>query len=202
MAEFRSKWLDWQPSGKKEGGFHSNHSAPLARFQNEGPELGGERAEEGVGPQPADAEEEFRKNTVSGQEPLFQKRPSRALRKLRKPTTDSAAEPNGDTDYFSITGLERDWAAAWARAQDGFAVHGISPTHETLQAATVLELWIADSGPPRPGVTFEDLKDWTQEIYRGRGSARVSADGRVVLRALGNNDSNVRRWGGVSSDDF
>ena len=98
--------------------------------------------------------------------------------------------------------LERDWAAAWARAQDGFTVHGISPTHETLQAATVLELWIADGGPPRLGLTLEDLKGWTQEIYRGRGSARVSADGRVVLRALGNNDSNVGRWGGVSSDDF
>ena len=84
--------------------------------------------------------------------------------------------------------LGSDWAAAWGRAQDGFAVHGISPTHETLQAVTVLELWIADGGPPRRGLSVEDLESWTQAIYRGRGSARVSADGRVVLRALGNND--------------
>ena len=174
MAEFRSKWLDWQPSGKKEGGLRSKRSALVARFQNEGPELGGERAEGGVGPQPADMEEELGKNTPSGQESSFQKRPSMALRLLRKPPTDSAAE--------------RVWAAAWGRAQDGFAVHGTSPTHETLQAVTALELWIADGGPPRRGLSVEDLESWTSEIYRGRGSARVSADGRVVLRALGNND--------------
>ena len=84
--------------------------------------------------------------------------------------------------------LGSDWAAAWARAQDGFAVHGISPTHETLQAAAVIELWIADGGPPRRGLSLEDLKDWAQEIYRGRSSARVSADGRVVLRAVRNNE--------------
>ncbi len=33
-----------------------------------------------------------------------------------------------------------------------------------------------------PGMTA-DLKDWTREIYRGRGSARVGLDRRVVLRA-------------------
>ena len=89
--------------------------------------------------------------------------------------------------------LESDWAAAWGRAQEGFAVHGISPTHETLQAVTVLELWIADGGPPRRGLSVEDLESWTSEIYRGRGSARVSADGRVVLRALGNNEQGETR---------
>ena len=89
--------------------------------------------------------------------------------------------------------LEHDWVSAWGRAQEGFAVHGISPTHETLQAVTVLELWIADGGPPRRGLTVEDLESWTSEIYRGRGSARVSADGRVVLRALGNNEQGETR---------
>ena len=82
--------------------------------------------------------------------------------------------------------LDSDWAAAWGRAQEGFAVHGISPTRETREAVTVIELWISDGGPPRRGLSVEDLESWTSEIYRGRSSARVSADGRVVLRAVRN----------------
>ena len=84
--------------------------------------------------------------------------------------------------------LESDWAAAWGRAQDGFAVHGISPTHETREAAIVLEMWVAYGGSPMPGVSIEDLQIWAREIYRGRDSARISADGRVVLRAVRNNE--------------
>lgn len=75
-------------------------------------------------------------------------------------------------------------AAAWNRAQAGFAEHEISPTPETLRGAAVLELWISDGGPPRPGMSVEDIKDWTQAIYQGLGSARVGQDGRVLLRAL------------------
>ena len=37
-------------------------------------------------------------------------------------------------------------------------------------------------------MALEDLKDWKRAIYRGRSAARVSADGRVVLRAVGNNE--------------
>ena len=93
-------------------------------------------------------------------------------------------EPHDHSDYFTLAGLERDWAAAWTRAQQGFAAHGIEPTTETLTGTATMELWIADGGPPRPGMTVEDLRGWTQAIYQGLGSARVSVDGRVVLRAL------------------
>ena len=71
------------------------------------------------------------------------------LDRLKAHKTQILAELGGETpDYFTLAGLERDWAAAWTRAQDGFAVHGIFPTHETLKATTVLELWIADGGSP------------------------------------------------------
>ena len=85
--------------------------------------------------------------------------------------------------------LDNDWAAAWTRARNGFAVHGTSPTYETLEAAALLELWITDGGPPRLGLTLEDLNDWTQAIYRGRVSARASADGHAVLRGSSNPSS-------------
>ena len=105
---------------------------------------------------------------------------------LRSRKAEILAELGGEApDCFTLAGLERDWAAAWARAQAGFAEHEISPTPETLRGAAVLELWISDGGPPHPGMTLEDIKDWTQAIYRGLGSARVGKDGRVVLRALG-----------------
>ena len=107
------------------------------------------------------------------------------LDELRTHKSEILAElRRGAPDYYTLAGRERDWAAAWTRAQQGFAAHGIEPTTETLTGAATLELWISDGGPPRPGMTVEDLKDWCREIYSGRGSARVDQDGRVVLRAL------------------
>ena len=106
---------------------------------------------------------------------------SEILTALRPPTSDAHQGPLTAT---GLAELERDWAAAWNRAQQGFASHGIEPTTETLTGAATLELWISDGGPPRPGMTVTDLRDWTREIYRGLGSARVGQDGRVVLRAM------------------
>ena len=171
MAEFHSKWLEWEPAGKTGEGYGSYVSAPLARSQKYSPDQGSERGQGGLD---------------------SQKRPSMPLPKLTKPLRDPATEPHGDPGYFTLAGLKRVWAPAWTRAQEGFAEHGISPIPETLNGAAVLELWIADSGSPRPGLGIEDPHDWTHEIYRGRGSARVGQNGRVVLRALPDPKSEAR----------
>jgi len=80
-------------------------------------------------------------------------------------------------------------------------MRGTSPTQETLQGAAVLELWSSDGGPPQPGMTLDVLRDWTQEIYRGQGAARVGQDGRPLLRALYYGPYQTRSPRGTNSDE-
>ena len=115
MAEFRSKWLEWEPAGKTSEGSVSFVSGLVGRSQKQRPEPGDECGKEGNGTQTLVGKEETGEIADSGKGFLFQERPSRPLTKLTKPPT----EP--ETGFAE---LERDWAAAWTRAQQGFAAHG------------------------------------------------------------------------------
>ncbi len=99
LAEFQSKWLDWNPEEKREG-FVSFVSTPVARSQKQNLEPGDESRKEGNHTQPRASREETRERVDSGQEFLFQKRPTMALTKLTKPPCEPSTE---------LAGLERDW---------------------------------------------------------------------------------------------
>ena len=79
---------------------------------------------------------------------------------------------------------EIDWQAAIARALAGFDRHAFEPSAECLEGAAMLELWIADGKPPRPGATLDDLRDWVDSVYGGRSIARLTETARVVLRSV------------------
>ncbi len=67
-------------------------------------------------------------------------------------------------------------AAAWRRAEDGFAACNVSPSSRTRAAAAMLELWLSDEGVPRG-----EIQSWLDDIYTGRCSARVLKDDDVAL---------------------
>ena len=179
MADFQSKWMEWVPPEGDDEAFVSFGSPIVARSQEKQDlEPTGGR---GSGPSPLTSlqvrasKEGIRQRTHSERERFSGKRRSMALTKLTKAPTGALT---------GLAELERDYVAALDRARTGFTFHGITPTPETLEAAAVLELWIYEGAAPRPGMSLADLKDWTREIYRGRGSARLTHSGRVVLRAV------------------
>ena len=99
--------------------------------------------------------------------------------------------PHADTPPAEFTHYQRaesDWQAAIARALAGFDRHAVKPSAECLEGAAMLELWIADGRPPRPGASLDDLRGWVESVYAGRSVARLTDTGRVVLRSVPKNE--------------
>ena len=109
---------------------------------------------------------------------------------------DSQA-PQSDTHTFEPTPYQRaesEWQAAITRALEGFDRRAVEPSAELLEAAAMLELWIADGCSPRPGVSLDDLRDWAESVYAGRSVARLTATGRVVLRSVPQGEGHNDEW--------
>ena len=91
--------------------------------------------------------------------------------------------------------LQLDWQAVEVRARRGFAAHGVEPSPQTVEAATALELWLAegweqyrkeDTPAKARWIGEEDARALLARIYRG-SKARLAGNGYgfVVEKAEG-----------------
>ena len=107
------------------------------------------------------------------------------LTELRSNKTKILAElGEGGPDHSLFAQLESDWQAAITRAQEGFARNATRPSRECLETATAMELGLADGTLARSGMTADDIREFLAEIYIGRSTARLTAEGRVILRLV------------------
>jgi hypothetical protein len=141
-------------------------------------------------PEPCDAPESERKPFVSFVSGVSRHSENVTASPRTKPSPESLRYGTDKTDKRLATPfaqLESDWKAALTRAFEGFDRHAVEPSAGCLEGAAMLELWIADGKPPRPGATLGDLRDWAESVYGGRSIARLTDTGRVVLRSVPTN---------------
>ena len=74
-----------------------------------------------------------------------------------------------------------EWRAADAAARGGFGENQVDPDTAMLEAATRIELKLADSSRPEHSRNETDIRGLLAALYTGRMEGRLE-DGRVILR--------------------
>lgn len=109
--------------------------------------------------------------------------PTRTPRTPRTPHFDRGGEEEKDRPASSpVEQLDREWAAAMARARGAFAEHGVEPSQGTLQCAAWLEMELTRGWDDSSGINKPTAREWLAEIYQGRAIGRIGEGGRPILR--------------------
>lgn len=178
MREFQSRWLNWSPKSATsddvaEGAFVSfgsgspKHSQKTQRSEPVEGTFGGFGS--------GSSKQSLKAHTREEKESQLQGL-GRALPKLTKAPTEPVAQ--SPFDQFMV-----EWRATAEQVHTSFARNGITPSYETMQAATWLafqlnEPWITILGR----ISKAGAKRFYEAIVRGNCTARFDDYARVVIR--------------------